>query len=134
VYDEFSKPDGIDHDGVKKMALVELLAKHEVPLIEDDVYGKLYFGSNYPRRAKAFDDKGLVIHCSSFSKSLALGYRIGWAVPGLYIEKIRRAKLMTTLSACVPAQLALADYLHKGRYDRYLRSRVIFGRPTSSYP
>ena len=117
----FQNPLGSTMTASKKMALVELLAKHEVPLIEDDVYGELYFGSNYLQPAKAFDNKGLVIHCSSFSKSLAPGYRIGWAIPGRYFEKIRRAKLMTTLSACVPAQLAIADYLHKGFYDRYLR-------------
>ncbi|CAA0118168.1 2-aminoadipate transaminase [Halioglobus japonicus] len=117
----FQNPLGSTMTTSKKKALVELLAKYEVPLIEDDVYAELYFGNNYPQPAKAFDDKGLVILCSSFSKSLAPGYRIGWAVPGRYFEKIRRAKLMTTLSACVPAQLALADYLHKGLYDRYLR-------------
>ncbi len=117
----FQNPLGSTMPDSKKKALVTLLAKHEVPLIEDDVYGELYFGSTYPRPAKAFDEKGLVIHCGSFSKSLAPGYRIGWAVPGRYFERLRRAKLMTTLSACVPTQLAIANYLQKGNYDRHLR-------------
>jgi DNA-binding transcriptional MocR family regulator len=63
----------------KKKALVELLARHELPLIEDDVYAELYFGERRPAPAKAFDTQGLVLHCSSFSKCLAPGYRIGWA-------------------------------------------------------
>ena len=104
-----------------KRALVELLGKHNVPLIEDDVYGELYFGNTYPQPAKQFDREGLVVHCGSFSKSLAPGYRIGWVIPGRYFEEIRRAKLTTSLSASVPAQLAIADYLQRGQYDRHLR-------------
>jgi DNA-binding transcriptional MocR family regulator len=92
-----------------------------VPLIEDDVYGELYFGSKRPVPAKAFDTKGLVMHCSSFSKCLAPGYRVGWAVPGRYIQAVARHQLTTTLSASAPAQLALAEYLTKGGYDRHLR-------------
>ncbi len=117
----FQNPLGSSTPEEKKKTLVSLLAKYEIPLIEDDVYGELYFGSKYPRPAKTFDTQGLVLHCSSFSKSLAPGYRIGWILPGRYYESVRRAKLMTTLSASVPAQLALADYLQQGSYDRHLR-------------
>jgi DNA-binding transcriptional MocR family regulator len=105
----------------KKQAVVELLAAHDVPLIEDDVYGELYFGSKRPLPAKAWDKKGLVMHCSSFSKSLAPGYRVGWAVPGRYTRNVARLKLTRTLSASAPAQAALADYLAKGGYDKHLR-------------
>lgn len=117
----FQNPMGSTMPEPKKRSLVELLLKHKVPLIEDDVYGELYFGNTYPRPAKTFDKEGLVIHCSSFSKTLAPGYRIGWVLAGRYHESIRRAKLMTTLSASVPAQLAIADYLQRGGYDRHLR-------------
>jgi DNA-binding transcriptional MocR family regulator len=105
----------------KKQALVALLARHDVPLIEDDVYGELYFGSRRPLPAKAFDKSGLVMHCSSFSKCLAPGYRVGWAVPGRFTRDVVRLKLTRTLSASAPAQGALADYLAKGGYDRHLR-------------
>lgn len=117
----FQNPLGCSMPEQKKKALVDLLAKFEVPLIEDDVYGELYFGNKYPRPAKTFDEKGLVLHCGSFSKSLAPGYRIGWILAGRFYESVRRAKLMTTVSASVPAQLALADYLQQGHYDRHLR-------------
>jgi DNA-binding transcriptional MocR family regulator len=117
----FQNPLGSLMPDEKKRALVELLTRHEVPLIEDDVYGELYFGSKRPLPAKAFDTKGLVLHCSSFSKCLAPGYRIGWAAPGRYSQAVARLKLTTTLSASAPAQAALADYLAKGSYDRHLR-------------
>lgn len=117
----FQNPLGSLMPDEKKRALVELLTAHGVPLIEDDVYGELYFGSTRPVSAKAFDTEGLVMHCSSFSKCLAPGYRIGWAVPGRFVGQVSRLKLTTTLSASAPAQAALADYLAKGGYDKHLR-------------
>ncbi|HEY9100661.1 PLP-dependent aminotransferase family protein [Chitinimonas sp.] len=117
----FQNPMGVSMPEARKRELVALLARHEIPLIEDDVYGELYFGQHPPLPAKAFDKQGLVMHCSSFSKTLAPGYRIGWVAPGRYAREIERLKLMTTLSASVPAQVAIADYLHKGGYDKHLR-------------
>ncbi len=117
----FQNPLGSLMSDQKKQALVDLLARHELPLIEDDVYGELYFGSRRPLPAKAFDKSGLVMHCSSFSKCLAPGYRVGWAVPGRFTREVARLKLTRTLSASAPAQGALADYLAKGGYDRHLR-------------
>ena len=117
----FQNPLGSLMPDAKKKALVELLARHELPLIEDDVYAELYFGERRPPPAKAFDTQGLVLHCSSFSKSLAPGYRIGWASAGRFARKVARQKLTTTLSTSVPAQLALADYLEKGGFDKHLR-------------
>jgi len=105
----------------KKRDLVELLARHEIPLIEDDVYSELYFCDKRPIPAKAFDTKGLVMHCSSFSKCLAPGYRVGWAAPERYPCVVAHHKLTTTLAASAPAQAALAAYLKKGGYDRHLR-------------
>ena len=117
----FQNPLGSLMTDEKKQAVVELLATHDVPLIEDDVYGELYFGSRRPLPAKAFDTKGLVMHCSSFSKCLAPGYRVGWAVPARFTRDLARLKLTRTLSASAPAQAALADYLAKGGYDKHLR-------------
>ena len=117
----FQNPLGSAMPDAKKRALVELLTQHDVPLIEDDVYGELYFGERRPTPAKAYDRAGLVMHCGSFSKSLAPGYRVGWVAPGRYARELARRKLTATLSTCVPAQLAIAHYLEKGGYDRHLR-------------
>lgn len=118
----FQNPLGSLMPDENKQQLVALLTRHNVPLIEDDVYGELYFGAKRPKHAKAFDSEGIVMHCSSFSKCLAPGYRVGWAAPGRYAKAVERLKLTTTLATSVPAQIALANYLQKGGYDRHLRS------------
>jgi DNA-binding transcriptional MocR family regulator len=98
-----------------------MLAEHQVPLIEDDVYGELYFGNTRPTLAKAFDSEGLVMHCSSFSKCLAPGYRVGWVAPGRFMREVARQKLTLSLTTSAPAQITLAAYLERGGYDRHLR-------------
>lgn len=118
---QFQNPLGCLMPDDNKRRLVELLARHDIPLIEDDVYGELYFGATRPVPAKAYDARGLVLHCSSFSKCLAPGYRIGWASAGRYAHQVQRLKLSSTLSASGPAQGAIAEYLEQGGYDRHLR-------------
>jgi DNA-binding transcriptional MocR family regulator len=118
----FQNPLGGLMPETKKRDLVELLARHDLPLIEDDVYGELYEGNAAPLPAKAYDRRGLVLHCSSFSKCLAPGYRVGWAAPGRLAREVERLKLMTSLSGSIPVQAALAEYLQEGGYDRHLRS------------
>ncbi|KQW87283.1 GntR family transcriptional regulator [Massilia sp. Root418] len=120
----FQNPLGSLMPEEKKQALVALLAARGVPLIEDDVYGELYFGARRPALAKRYDApaaQGLVLHCSSFSKCLAPGFRVGWAAPGRYAQAVERLKLSTSLAAAMPSQLALAGYLAQGGYDRHLR-------------
>jgi len=117
----FQNPLGSLMPDEKKQAMVQLLARYLVPLIEDDVYGELYFGDKRPTPAKAFDTEGLVMHCSSFSKCLAPGYRVGWVAPGRFTQAVARHKLTTTLTTSAPVQGALALYLEKGGYDRHLR-------------
>ncbi|MBB1520692.1 GntR family transcriptional regulator MpaR [Aquipseudomonas guryensis] len=114
-------PLGASMSDGKKQALYALLQQHQLPLIEDDVYAELYYGAQPPKPVKSFDTDGLVMHCGSFSKSLAPGYRVGWVAGGRYAEQISRLKLMTTISPSVPAQAAIADYLQHGGYDRHLR-------------
>ena len=117
----FQNPLGSLMPEHSKRALVALLARHQVPLIEDDVYGELHFAPHRPPPAQAFDAEGLVMHCSSFSKSLAPGYRVGWVAAGRFATRVQRLKLMTTLSAATPSQQALSEYLAQGGYDRHLR-------------
>ncbi len=120
VMTNFQNPLGARMPEFKKRQLVDLLARHDVALIEDDVYGELYYGDRRPKPAKAFDKTGHVLHCSSFSKCLAPGYRIGWAAAGRYQETVERLKLSSTLSAALPSQLALADYLQDAAYGTHL--------------
>lgn len=114
-------PLGASMRDEKKQALYTLLQQHQVPMIEDDVYAELYFGAQPPRPVKSWDTDGLVMHCGSFSKCLAPGYRVGWVAAGRFAAAVSRLKLMTTISPSVPSQVALADYLQHGGYDRHLR-------------
>ena len=110
---QFQNPLGSLMPDERKRQLVELLTRHDIPLIEDDVYGELYFGATRPVPAKAYDTQGLVLHCSSFSKCLAPGYRIGWASAGRYTQRVQRLKLSSTLSASGPAQGAIAEFRNR---------------------
>jgi DNA-binding transcriptional MocR family regulator len=117
----FNNPMGSCLPDEKKRQLVELIARKNIPLIEDDIYGELYFGKTRPRTCKLYDTEGLVIQCGSFSKSLAPGYRIGWVVPGRYKERIIRLKRMNNVSTNTLAQSAIALFLANGRYELHLR-------------
>lgn len=118
----FSNPLGGSLPSEKKRELVTFLARHEIPLIEDDVYGDLYFGSERPDVAKAYDRKGLVLLCSSYSKTLSPGYRIGWIAAGQFQGEVERLKFADTLGTATPLQYAVAEFLANGGYDHHLRS------------
>lgn len=116
----FQNPLGATLPDAKKRELVQLLAKHDIPLIEDDVYAELYFGTDRPKPAKAFDRKGLVLSCGSFSKCLAPGYRLGWVAAGRFAATVQRRKVMTTLATSVPIQSGIALMLREDGYDAHL--------------
>jgi DNA-binding transcriptional MocR family regulator len=105
----------------KKKALVELLTRYKIPLIEDDIYGELYFGRHRPKTCKSFDKEGWVLYCSSLSKSLAPGYRIGWVLPGRFREELIRLKMMHTITGTTITQMAMAHFLGIGRYEYHLK-------------
>jgi DNA-binding transcriptional MocR family regulator len=117
----FQNPLGATMPDEKKRDLVRLLEARNVPLIEDDVYAELYFGAR-PRAAKAFDARGLVLHCGSFSKCLAPGYRVGWVAAGRFERDVRRGKVMTSLSTSLPVQDAIAQALRQDGYDAHLKT------------
>lgn len=117
----FSNPLGSLMPDDRKKALVEMIGLYEIPLIEDDIYGDLGFSSERPRVVKAFDQKGLVLLCSSFSKTLAPGYRIGWVACGRFLPEIERLKSACTIASTTAPQMALAEFLTNGGYDHHLR-------------
>jgi DNA-binding transcriptional MocR family regulator len=117
----FSNPVGALMPDESKRALVEMLARREIPLIEDDIYGDLHFDDVRPRPAKAFDKEGLVLLCSSFSKTIAPGYRVGYVAPGRFQERVERLKFAHTVATPTLPQMAVADFLENGGYERHLR-------------
>ncbi len=117
----FQNPLGALMPVERKQALVRLAQRERLPLIEDDVYAELHAGTQRPPPLKAFDDEGWVLHCGSFSKCLAPGYRVGWVAAGRFAERVLRLKGMASLGSSLPAQRAIADYLAQGGYERHLR-------------
>ena len=118
----FNNPLGCCMPDENKKALVELITKHSILLIEDDIYGELYFGRQRPKTCKTFDKEGWVMHCGSFSKSLAPGYRLGWTMPGRFTAAVLQTKMMNTITGTTITQSALAHFLSIGRYEYHLRN------------
>jgi DNA-binding transcriptional MocR family regulator len=116
-----SNPLGSSMPDKSKKELVELLARREIPLIEDDIYGDLCFTPPRPKTAKAYDKKGLVLLCSSFSKTVAPGFRVGWTAPGRFSLQIETLKLMNTMATATLPQMAISEFVENGGYDRHLR-------------
>ena len=122
VVSNFSNPLGVRLSDSRKQALLALLSKHKVPLVEDDIYGDLPLSGPRPRPVKSWDKNGLVYYCSSSSKTLSAGLRVGWLVtPERHREKAQHLQFINTVSVATPSQLVLARYLERGHYDRFLR-------------
>ncbi|TMI85090.1 MAG: PLP-dependent aminotransferase family protein [Bacteroidetes bacterium] len=122
VVPNFNNPLGSCMPDENKRKLVDMITKHNIPLIEDDIYGELYFGKSRPRTCKYYDKKGLVMHCSSLSKSLTPGYRIGWTIPGKFFNDVRQIKRIHNISSPSLTQAAIAHFLKIGRYEYHLKN------------
>jgi len=117
----FNTPLGYCTPDRSKKEIVELLAKYNVPLIEDDTYGDIYFGAERPKCCKTFDTSGNVLWCSSVSKTLAPGYRVGWVAPGKYKEQLLKLKYVHSIASTSIIHEAVGNFLLTGRYDNHLR-------------
>lgn len=119
----FHNPLGALMPDSRKQKLVELVTRYGIPLIEDDISSELCYGEKRPLPLKAFDRKDMVLTCSSFSKTLAPGFRIGWAIPGKrFREKMLHLKTGINISTAGLNQHVLCRFLSGGGYNRHLRS------------
>jgi len=105
----------------RKRGLLTLAQRFDVAIIEDDVYGELSYTYPRPRTIKSFDEDGRVLLCSSFSKTLAPGLRIGWVAPGRYLERVLHMKYISTGSTAPQPQIAIAEFLKSGHFEPHLR-------------
>ncbi len=117
----FNNPLGCTMPDRKKRRILHLLKRHKVPLIEDDIYGDIYFGGDRPLPFIALAPDADILYCSSFSKTLAPGYRIGWLITKRHMQAVLEAKFAQTLCGPPLLQKALADFLSSGGYDSHLR-------------
>lgn len=112
----------------KKQALYQLAREYDIAIIEDDIYGDIAFDYPRPKTIKSFDEDGRVLLCSSFSKTLAPGFRVGWIAPGRYRDKVTHIKYVSSSMCPTLPQLAIGNFIRQGGYDRHLRTMRQFYR------
>ena len=127
----------------RKQELVALIERAGIPLIEDDVYGDLAGEGQRPPACKAFDQSGCVIYCSSLSKTLAPGWRIGWVAAGRYHTQVLQARMSGDWAGAPLLEAAASDILASGDYERHLRRlklrvsegvQAVIARVKASFP
>lgn len=117
----FNNPNGAILSDQKKKDIAAFAKRKKIPVIDDDIYGDLHFDAERPSNIKSYDEDGWVMLCSSFSKSVAPGYRIGWCAPGRFTAQVIRLKAVTNVATASVVQLSLLQLLNTGAYDRHLR-------------
>jgi DNA-binding transcriptional MocR family regulator len=121
IISNFNNPLGSCIPDEKKRALADLAAKYQIPIVENDVSGELYFTEKRPSTIKAYDEEGLVMLCSSFSKDISPALRVGWTAPGRYKEEIEWRKFTANAATATLPQMVIAEFLESGGYDHHLR-------------
>ncbi|WP_192459384.1 PLP-dependent aminotransferase family protein [Musicola keenii] len=116
-----NNPLGFIMPDERKRALVALARRFDIAIIEDDIYGDLAYGYPRPITVKSLDTDGRVLLCSSFSKTLAPGLRVGWIVPGRYLDRVLHLKYISTGSTAMHIQRALTEFIQQGGYQPHLR-------------
>ena len=118
----FQNPTGVLLSQSKREGLVQWAERRDVLIIEDDPYGSLYFGdvsTDETRAIRSYDNSGRVIYLSSFSKTLAPGFRVGWMVaPATLIERFEIAKQSADLMTGSLDQRVVQELLGRGTLDR----------------
>ncbi len=133
VISNFNNPLGSCMPDRNKKELVEILAERSIPLIENDVFGDLHLTDKRPTVAKSFDREGLVMLCSSFSKSLCPGFRLGWSAPGRFRSRVEWLKYTTSHSTPTLPQLTVTEFMAGGGFQKHLRRvRHVHGRRLTS--
>ncbi|GHD56428.1 aminotransferase-like domain-containing protein [Jeongeupia chitinilytica] len=121
VVPNFQNPLGAVMPDSAKVRLVEWCEMHAIPLIEDDTYSLLSNSDTPLSAAKAWDRTGNVIHCASLHKTLAPGMRLGWMTAGKWQARVEMLKYAQSRANEVLPQLAAADFIASGEYERHLR-------------
>ncbi|MBV6323146.1 PLP-dependent aminotransferase family protein [Duganella violaceipulchra] len=116
-----NNPLGCIMPEANKKRLANLLSQHDIPLIEDDVYGDLCFTPERPWPVKAYDTSGHVMLCASFSKAISPGSRVGYVVAGRYAQDIVVQKMLSSGATSQFFQAVLADFLTGSAYENQVR-------------
>lgn len=113
-------PLGITLPAEQKQAIAHLAAKYQLPIIEDDVYFELSHQKDQPLPAKYWDKEGYILWCSSISKTLAPGLRLGWCLPGRYFDKFYSHHSYTSMGINSLVQACIAEFILCGDYRNHI--------------
>lgn len=122
VTPNFHNPTGSLMTDVQKIKLLAIALQYDIALIENDIYGDLYFLGQRPAAIKKFDDSGQVITCSSYAKTLAPGIRLGWLSAGKYAGRAEQVKFALGSTVSPLYQETISRLLGGTAYERHLRS------------
>ena len=130
VLSNFQNPAGVTMPEKNRRRLVDLANEHDLIILEDDPYGDLRYKGDNIRPVKSFDDEGRVVYMSTFSKILAPGLRVGWAVGHTDIlRKLIIAKQSSDVCTNVLGQVISCEYVTRGHVDLQIAEiRKIYGR------
>lgn len=118
----FHNPTGTLMSDRRRSELLKVCQKESIPIIEDDVYGDLWFDDPLPKPLKANDSQGNVLYIGSMSKTLSPGLRIGWIVgPEPVIERLADIKMQTDYGSSSLSQYAVEKWLQSGLYEDFLK-------------
>lgn len=117
----FQNPLGFVMPLENRKEIIEITNTFNVPIIEDDLYSDCSHNNVVERPIKSFDKYNNVLYCSSFSKTISSGIRIGWLIGGNYHTKCKNLKVSETLGGNPLLQRSLADFLSRNAYDKHVR-------------
>lgn len=118
----FQNPTGHSLSTDQKQWLANFSSINKLPIIEDDIYSELSHQGIMPLPIKHWDKSGWVIWCSSVSKTLAPGIRLGWCSSGRFINQFIKQRNIKTLGINQPLQDGLAQFINAGHYARHIRN------------
>lgn len=118
----FQNPLGFVMPIKNRINIIELASKFNVPIIEDDLYSDCSHNNIVERPLRSFDNNKNVLYCSSFSKTISSGIRIGWLIGGKYHLRCKNLKVAGTLGGNPLLQRALADFLNRNAYDKHVQT------------
>ena len=119
VTSTLSNPSGATLKEEWRPKMVEMCRKMGVPILEDDIYGDL-LGRGRPKPLRAYDDGSTVLYVTSFSKTVAPGLRIGFALPGKWMDAAADRQCRQTIHGGVPPEFITASFLRSGRMEGHL--------------
>ena len=118
----FQNPTGRTMPLAARQRLLELAARFQVPIAEDDIYGVLRYAGRELPPLKALDTAGQVVYLNSFSKIGFPGFRVGWMVASRRaMERLRTAKQRADLHTNLLGQAMLEEFGRRGWLDKLIR-------------